>query len=113
MYKFGSYELPHVLTIQESYPRIRQQVPLPGRSCAYRRDLGGLGAQITLSGEIRENLEQSRDDLAALADGVVRLLDLENETLNAIMLDPTFAWAVEKYGRLPYTLTFLEVNNPT
>jgi hypothetical protein len=113
MYKFGSYELPHVLTIQESYPRIRQQVPLPGRSWAYRRDLGGLGAQITLSGEIRENLEQSRDDLAALADGVVRLLDLENETLNAIMLDPTFAWAVEKYGRLPYTLNFLEVNNPT
>jgi hypothetical protein len=113
MVKFGSYPLPHVLTIQESYPRIRQQVPLPGRSWSYRRDLGGLGAQITLSGEIRENVEQTRDEIVVLADGAVRVLDCENKTFNCIMLDPTFAWAVEKYGRLPYILTFLEVENPT
>jgi hypothetical protein len=72
-----------------------------------------MGAQITLSGEIRENIEQTRDDLAALADGVIRVLDYENKTFNCIMLDPTFAWTAEKYERLPYTLTFLQVNNPT
>ena len=84
MVKFGSYTLPHVLTIRETYSRIRQEVPLPGRSWAYRKDRGGLGGQITLSGEIRADVEQTRDEIAALADGVARILDYESPDLIAL-----------------------------
>ena len=48
MVLFGSTTLPAVLAIQRQQPRIKQEIPLPGRSFAYRRDRGGMGAQFVL-----------------------------------------------------------------
>ena len=78
MVKFGSYTLPHVLEHSLGYPQQQQQVPLPTRSVAYRRRIGGLGARITLAGQIRPASQQTRDQIAALADGTARILDLQD-----------------------------------
>jgi hypothetical protein len=88
--KFGTYTLPHDLSANRSQPRQRQQVPLPGRSWSYRRDRGGLGAQFTVRGEIRPASQLVKDQIAALADGVARILDLEEVTLT--VLEACFRW---------------------
>jgi hypothetical protein len=74
---FGTYTLPHVLGVNRQYPRVQQQMPLPGRSWSYRKDRGGYGAKFTVRGEIRPTSQQDRDDIAALADGVARILDVQ------------------------------------
>lgn len=80
MVLFGSTVLPHVLGVQRQQPRIKQEVPLPGRSFAYRKDRGGLGAQFVLKGAIRPTSQATRDLIASLADGTARILDLQEAT---------------------------------
>jgi hypothetical protein len=89
--KFGTYTLPTVLSVNRSQPRQRQQVPLPDRSWSYRRDRGGLGAQFTVRGEIRPASQLVKDQIAALADGAARILDLEEATLT--VLEACLRWA--------------------
>lgn len=84
MILFGSTTLPTVLGVQRQQPRIKQEVPLPGRSFAYRRDRGGMGAQFTIQGVIRPSSQATRDLLAGLADGTARILDLEEATLTLL-----------------------------
>ena len=84
MVLFGSTTLPKVQAIQRQQPRIKQEVPLPGRSFAYRRDRGGLGAQFVLKGAIRPSSQATRDLIAGLADGTARILDLEEATLTLL-----------------------------
>lgn len=84
MVKFGTYSFPHVLDRSLAYPQQQQQVPLPGKSVAYRRRIGGLGARITLAGQIRPASQLSRDQMAALADGTARILDLEDSDLTVL-----------------------------
>ena len=84
MVLFGSTTLPHVLEVQRQQPRIKQEVPLPGRSFAYRKDRGGLGAQFTLKGAIRPSSQATRDLIAGLADGTARILDLQEATLTLL-----------------------------
>jgi hypothetical protein len=81
MVKFGTFTFPRVLSAQKSYPRIRQQVPLPGMQRAYRRDVGGLGAQFTVSGKIKPADQSIADAIAALADGTARIFDREDASL--------------------------------
>jgi len=90
MVLFGSTTLPHVLSMQRQQPRIKQEVPLPGRSFAYRKDRGGLGAQFTLKGAIRPSSQATRDLIAGLADGTARILDLQEATLT--LLESCFRW---------------------
>jgi len=82
--KFGTYVFPRVLQLSLAYPQQQQQIPLPGRSIAYRKRIGGLGVRITLAGEIRPASQQSRDQMAALADGTARILDLEDSDLTVL-----------------------------
>jgi hypothetical protein len=77
----GSMTLPRVLTVARQQPRIKQEVPLPGRSFAYRKDRGGMGAAFTIGGSIIPASQATRDQLAALADGTARILDLQEATL--------------------------------
>lgn len=84
MVLFGSTTLPHVLEVQRQQLRIKQEVPLPGRSFAYRKDRGGLGAQFTLKGAIRPSSQATRDLIAGLADGTARILDLQEATLTLL-----------------------------
>jgi hypothetical protein len=84
MVAFGSNTLPHVLAVQRQQPRIKQEVPLPGRSNAYRKDRGGLGAQFILKGAIRPTSQATRDLLAGLADGTARILDFQEATLTVL-----------------------------
>ncbi|MGA8903704.1 MAG: hypothetical protein WB661_01705 [Candidatus Bathyarchaeia archaeon] len=84
MVLFGSTTLPAVLTVQRQQPRIKQEVPLPGRSFAYRRDRGGFGAQFVLGGAIRPSSQATRDLIAGLADGTARILDLQEATLTLL-----------------------------
>lgn len=79
--KYGTYTLPRVLERDVGYPQQQQQVPLPGRSTSYRRRIGGLGARIAISGEIRPASQLTRDQIAALADGTARILDLQDPDL--------------------------------
>jgi hypothetical protein len=82
--KFGTYVLPRVLDRSVGYPQQQQQIPLPGRSVAYRRRIGGLGARITLGGSITPASQQTRDQIAALADGTARILDLQDPDLTVL-----------------------------
>lgn len=84
MVLFGSTTLPHVLSQQRQQPRIKQQVPLPGRNNAYTRDRGGLGAQFVLKGAIRPSSQATRDLIAGLADGTARILDFQEGTLTLL-----------------------------
>ena len=82
MVKFGTYSLPHVLKIQTVHGRQLQEIILPGRPFAYRRDRAGLGARIALDGAIRATLLQlTKDQIAALADGTARILDPEADLI--------------------------------
>ena len=81
---FGTTTLPHVLEVQRQQLRTKQEVPLPGRSFAYRRDRGGLGAQFTLKGAIRPSSQATKDLIAGLADGTARILDLQEATLTLL-----------------------------
>jgi hypothetical protein len=90
MVKFGTYSLPRVLGVHDEYPRLQQQSPLSGRSWSYRRDRGGVGAKFTLRGEIRPASQLTRDEIAALADGVARILDFEESDLT--VLEKCFRW---------------------
>ena len=90
MVKFGTYSLPNVLGVHEEYPRLQQQFPLSERSWSYRRDRGGVGAKFTLRGEIRPASQLTRDEITALADGVARILDLEESDL--AVLEKCFRW---------------------
>ena len=84
MVLFGATTLPAVLTVQRQQPHIKQEVPLPGRSFAYRRDRGGFGAQFVLGGAIRPSSQATRDLIAGLADGTARILDLQEATLTLL-----------------------------
>lgn len=84
MVVFGSTTLPAVLEVHRQQPRIKQEVPLPGRSWAYRKDRGGLGATFTILGAIRPTSQATRDALAALADGTAQILDLQEATLTLL-----------------------------
>jgi hypothetical protein len=79
--KFGSFTLPRVLTLQQSFGRLQQQVPLPGNVLSYRRDRGGLGAKFTVSGKIKPADQTVADALIALADGTPRIFDAEDGSL--------------------------------
>ncbi len=84
MVVFGSTTLPRVLAMQRQQPRIKQEVPLPGRSFAYRKDRGGFGAHFVLQGAIRPSSQATRDLIAGLADGTARILDLQEATLTLL-----------------------------
>jgi hypothetical protein len=79
--KFGNFTLPRVLTLQQSFGRLQQQVPLPGNVLSYRRDRGGLGAKFTVSGKIKPADQTVADALIALADGTPRIFDAEDGSL--------------------------------
>lgn len=84
MVLFGPTTLPRLLGVQRQQPRIKQEIPLPGRSFAYRRDRGGFGARFTVRGAIRPSSQATRDLLAGLADGTARILDLQEATLTLL-----------------------------
>ncbi len=84
MVKYGSYTLPHVLSVQQQQGRVFQEIPLPGRPFPYRKDRGGMGSRFTVQGEIRPATQLARDQIAALADGTVRILDLEKADLTVL-----------------------------
>lgn len=84
MVLFGSTTLPHVLGAQRQQPRIKQEIPLPGRSFAYRKDRGGMGAHFVIKGAIRPTSQGTRDLIASLADGTARILDLQEATLTLL-----------------------------
>jgi len=100
MVQFGSTTLPHVLTMQRQQPRIKQEVPLPGRNFAYRRDRGGFGAQFVLGGAIRPSSQATRDLIASLADGTARILDLQEATLT--LLEACFRAQISSAGNFYY-----------
>jgi hypothetical protein len=82
--KFGNFTLPRVLTLQQSFGRLQQQVPLPGNVLSYRRDRGGLGAKFTVSGKIKPADQTIADALIALADGTPRIFDPEDGSLRCL-----------------------------
>lgn len=84
MVKFGDYTLPRVLAIQTQHGDQLQEVPLPGREFPYRKRTAGLGARFTVSGAIRPSSQLVKDQIAALADGTARILDLEEVDLTVM-----------------------------
>jgi len=84
MVKFGAVSLPSVQGVQEGHPRVKQEVPLPGRSWSYRRDRGGQGVSFTIHGIIHPADQTVRDALTALADGTARILDLEESAYTVL-----------------------------
>ena len=80
----GSTTLPYVQSVNRQQPRIKQEVPLPGRSFAYRRDRGGLGATFIVNGIIYPANQAMMDLIAGLADGTARIVDFQEATLTLL-----------------------------
>ena len=116
MVKFGTQTLPNVNHWRIRHPRNSAEQPIPGRSVAYREDMGGLGASIEISGVIYPKDYPTMSAIKALADGTTRTLDLEltgAPTYQCIMLDPEFEpQPIEKPLSINYQLRFNEINNP-
>ena len=120
MVLFGTFALPHVLTLRLAKERQQLERTIPQRRVAYRVDQATLGQRVELIGEIRESTISDAalkiEILRRLNDGVARTLDLQDgttPTFNALLTDPEYSiltgrWFSGKY-RVPYSLTFLEV----
>jgi len=115
MVKFGDFVFPHVLEIERVKPRIFDEKPIIGSELAARRDAGGLGRDFVIRGEIRgtpTEIKEQTENIEALADGVKRLLDLEDgtPTVLCLALDPRFTDDVVKYRIREYEVDFTETN---
>jgi hypothetical protein len=88
--KFGTFSFPHVLDVTHDLPRIQLEIPLASSNFGYREDVGGHGSLFRMRGEIRPISQATRDQIAALADGTARILDLEDATLT--VLEKCFRW---------------------
>ena len=75
--KFGTFTLPAVQRVRHDQPRVQVELPLADADFAYRDDVGGRGSRFSVSGLFYPSNPSSEDQLQALADGVARILDLE------------------------------------
>jgi hypothetical protein len=73
-----------VLKIQQQHARLFLDVPLPGRPFGYRADLGGKGSTFTVDGYVVSADTVTKTQIAALADGTTRILDLQEATLQPL-----------------------------
>ena len=114
--KFGTFTLPRAQGLTEVRKRIFVEKPLPDRNIAYRKDAGGYGRSFVVTGFLSgANREANRQTLMGLADGVARTFDEEVSgapTVTCIMLDPQISKTVDKWGRIAYTVTFVQQSNP-
>ncbi|MBS7622806.1 hypothetical protein KEJ39_03920 [Candidatus Bathyarchaeota archaeon] len=114
--KFGTQTLPNVDAWSITYSRNVVENPIPGRSVAYRSDVGATGAEILVSGIIYPKNYSVLNAIKALADGTVRTLNFELDgfqTYQCIMLDPEYT--PQPTGSplaISYELRFVEVSNP-
>ena len=118
MVVYGTFSLPHPLSVEVTKERIQFERPIPGRDVAYRTDWTTLGRTIRLRGEVREATVSDAalrlEFLRRLNDGVSRLLDLEDggATMSVQLVDPEYSllvglWVGSSY-RVPYAVAFLE-----
>jgi hypothetical protein len=84
MVKYGTYSLPRVLTTSILTGTQTQQLVIPGRSIAYNKYIGGLGAVIKVGGEVLPKNPQAIDTMQSYVDGVARILDLEDLLLKVL-----------------------------
>jgi hypothetical protein len=112
MATFGTFELPHVLTVSRSKERRIHELLVAWSEYGYRRDIGGYARKVTIGGEIRAaSWETIRAQMEALADDTARMLDDGTglDTFEAKMLTPKFdRSASDNITTLPYTVEFLE-----
>jgi hypothetical protein len=110
--KFGTLELPHVLTIKQQVTRTYLEVPLPYRAMDYKADLGGQGSGFTIDGYVQSADSVAKAQIDALANGVPLFLDLEEPFLqpfdNVFRYQATPAWtddtALAHLGGTPFSL---------
>ena len=116
MVKFGTFTLPRVQSITDSDKQMFVEKPLPDRSIAYRKSVAGYGRTFVVTGFLSgANRETDRQTLMGLADGTARTFDEEVSgapTVTCIMLDPQISKTVDKWGRIAYTVTFVQQSNP-
>jgi hypothetical protein len=116
MVRFGNFILPHVLQIDIALSRSEIERDVPKRQIAYRIDHADLGQEVRVSGEIRETTISEVfhviERIRRFCDGTARELDIQDATtppFNALLADPEFEFNVELWGRVPYTVTLLQV----
>jgi len=116
MVKFGTFTLPRVQSITDGDKQAFVEKPLPDRSIAYRKSVAGYGRMFIVTGFMSgPNRESDRQTLSSLKDGVVRVFDEETPgvpTVNCELIERQFSKTVDKWGRIAYTATFVEVSNP-
>jgi len=92
MVKFGTTTLPLVLEVEEHKRKIYVERAIPGKSVAKRTTHGDFGAEFVIRGIITSDVVNQKTTLKGLADGVARVLDLEDgsATVTCLMVDPVF-----------------------
>ena len=108
MIKFGTYQLPHVLTIHRSPTRLFVRKPIPKRSIPFEDDVGGRGYDLTITGRIDENIESTIEELRAL-QGTKDILDLGRPGFvlrSARLCDLVFPEDVSRPDRVDYEARF-------
>lgn len=113
--KFGDYSLPHVLDIQEANAQIFIERILPGAEVAYRKRSGATGRRWTVTGYLSTDTRYNdKASMRALTDGTARDFDrgTGEALVSCLMLDPQFDDSVDEFGRLSYSVVFVEYDNP-
>ena len=122
MVLYGTFSLPHPLSVEVTKERVQFERPIPGRDVAYRVDWATWGRTVRVRGEVREATVSDAalrlEFLRRLNDGLSRSLDLGGggATINAQLVDPEYSllvgfWVDGSY-RVPYTVPRILVGCP-
>lgn len=122
MVRFGSFTLPHVVSLQTQSQRLGIDRLVPYRTVGHRRDQANLGRTVKIRGRIDETTIEDflirTEQFRRLNDGVSRLLDPQDGVVTAFyakLMSPEFEFRVEDWhaGRYsaPYSVTFVEVSS--
>ena len=109
MVKFGTTSLPLVLEVEDRNRKVYVERAIPGKSIAKRTIHGSFGAEFVIRGIITGDVPNQKATLKGLADGVARVLDLEDgsATVTCLMVDPAFR-ETGKPNQAAYEILFVQ-----
>jgi hypothetical protein len=105
---FGGTTLPGtVLSVMKLKPRIKVEIPIPGREYPFKKDKGGMGMKFVITG-VSTSKHTDAETLLGWADGTARSLDVKDGTdaVTCIMFDPKIEVNQRNVTEMLYTLTF-------
>ncbi|MEM2914920.1 MAG: hypothetical protein QXH91_05940 [Candidatus Bathyarchaeia archaeon] len=114
--RIGTIDLPNALTLTRTEKRLFVEKAIPGRSKAYRSDVGGLGKEYELEGLIHEpdpyQREIKKKQIADLADGTAKVFwEGMSSSVNVIISEVSFEKVADNPHAIRYRIRLHEQEN--